>query len=478
LTFPANKTKLVCTIGPVSDSPEILEKMILAGMNVVRLNFSHGDFSSHKETIRKIRAASQATGKRVAIMADLPGPKMRIGELAEEPIELKSGEAFTLTTEDVVGDIHRVSVSFSGLPRAVSSGDKLFLNDGYIQLEVQRVHVNDVHCQVLVGGKLRSRKGLNLPGIDLGISAFTDHDHECLKFAMENGVDAVSQSFVETGADIDAVREAAARLSHHPFIIAKIERAGARKNLESILEAADGIMIARGDLGVEIPIEQIAVAQKGIMRQANMKGKPVITATQMLESMTTNSRPTRAESTDVANAILDGTDCVMLSGESAMGLYPVEAVRMLARIATAIEPHRSVYSIQQALQNKLEENKIKIQDLIALCVETTLSRTTPAVVVVPTHSGATARNITRFKLPVWITAVSSQKKTCQDLMFSYGVWPVHEPDHPEDWKTWTRNWLKTQEIKGDLVVLTEGPSSRHPNRNNRMEIIDLRSEEH
>jgi pyruvate kinase len=168
----------------------------------------------------------------------------------------------------------------------------------------------------------------------------------------------------------------------------------------------------------------------------------------------------------------------MLSGESAMGLYPVEAVRMLARIATAIEPHRSVYSIQQALQNKLEENKIKIQDLIALCVETTLSRTTPAVVVVPTHSGATARNITRFKLPVWITAVSSQKKTCQDLMFSYGVWPVHEPDHPEDWKTWTRNWLKTQEIKGDLVVLTEGPSSRHPNRNNRMEIIDLRSEEH
>jgi pyruvate kinase len=478
LTFPANKTKLVCTIGPASDSPEILEKMIFAGMNVVRLNFSHGDFSSHKETIRKIRAASEATGNRVAIMADFPGPKMRIGELAEEPIELKSGEAFTLTTEDVVGDIHRVSVSFPGLPCAVSPGNKLFLNDGYIQLEVQRVDANDVHCQVLVGGKLRSRKGLNLPGIDLGISAFTDHDHECLKFAMENGVDAVSQSFVETGADIDAVREAAARLGHHPFIIAKIERSGARKNLESILQAADGIMIARGDLGVEIPIEQIAVAQKGIIRQANMIGKPVITATQMLESMTTNSRPTRAESTDVANAILDGTDCVMLSGESAMGQYPVEAVTMLAGIATAIEPHRSVYSIQQALQDRLEENKIKIQDLIALCVETTLSRTTPAVVVVPTHSGATARNIARFKLPVWITAVSSQQKTCQNLMFSYGVWPVHEPDHPEDWKIWTRNWLQTQEMKGDLVVLTEGPSSRHPDRNNRMEIIDLRSEEH
>jgi len=476
MAFPANKTKLVCTVGPASDSPAILQQMLLAGMNVVRLNFSHGDFSSHRETIKKVRAASQTTGKQVAIMADLPGPKMRIGQIAEEPIELKPGESFILTTEDIIGDAGRVSVSFARLPKAVKPGDKLYINDGYVEVNVDRIDGSDVHCKVIVGGKLRSRKGLNLPGIDLGISAFTDQDHECLKFAMENGVDAVSQSFVETGADIDAVRDAAARLGHHPFIIAKLERAGARNHLDDILRVADGIMIARGDLGVEIPIEKIAGVQKYIMRQANMLGKPVITATQMLESMTTHRRPTRAEATDVANAILDGTDCVMLSGESAMGEYPVEAVAMLAKIAAAIEPHRTIYSSRPVLQTNRKDDPIKIEDLIASSVETTLDRITPATVVVPTHSGATARSITRFKLPVWITAVSSQEKTVQDLMFSYGVWPVHEPHHPEDWKSWINNWLQLNDIKKDLVVLTEGPSATHPNRNNRMEIIDLRRE--
>ena len=301
MALPANKTKLVCTIGPASDSPRILEQMILAGMNVARLNFSHGDFERHREMIKKIRAASKAVGKRVAIMADLPGPKMRIGELIEEPVELKPDDPFTLTTEDIVGDVARVAVSFKRLPKTVKSGNRLFLNDGYIQIEVKEVIGQDVHCKVIVGGQLRSRKGLNLPGIDLGISAFTDQDFECLKFAMENGVDAVSQSFVETGDDITAVRAAATEMGHTPFIIAKIERAGARNHINDILKAADGIMIARGDLGVEIPIEQIAVAQKQIMRAANMVGKPVITATQMLESMAHSRRPTRAEATDVAN---------------------------------------------------------------------------------------------------------------------------------------------------------------------------------
>jgi len=473
MPFPANKTKLVCTIGPASDSPEMLEKIILAGMNVARLNFSHGDFASHKKSIAKIRAASQATGRRVAIMADLPGPKMRIGEIADEPIELTTDDSFTLTTEKIIGDARRVSVSFAPLPRAVKPGNRLFLNDGYVELEVEQVDGSEVHCKVIVGGRLRSRKGLNLPGIDLGISAFTDHDQECLKFAMENGVDAVSQSFVETGADIQAVRQAAKKLGHDPFIIAKIERAGARRHLTEILQAADGIMIARGDLGVEIPIAQIALAQKDLMRQANLMGKPVITATQMLESMTANRRPTRAEATDVANAILDGTDCVMLSGESAMGQYPREAVAMLSRIAAAIEPHRSDYAVQQIFQTRRNEDRIIIQDLIASSVETTLSRMTPATVIVPTHCGTTARSIARFKLPVWITAVSSSEKTCQDLTFSYGVWSVHEPDHPDNWRSWTRNWLDKQEVSGDLVVLTEGPSAKHPHRNNRMEIIDL-----
>ena len=326
---------------------------------------------------------------------------------------------------------------------------------------------------MLVGGELHSRKGLNLPGINLGLSAFTKHDHECLKFALQHGVDAISQSFVENAQDIAVVRKASARLGSDPFIIAKIERSKARSNINEILEAADGIMIARGDLGVEIPIEQIALAQKNLMRQANLMGKPVITAAQMLESMTTNRRPTRAEATDVANAILDGTDCVMLSGESAVGKYPVDAVKMLTRIASSIEPCRSVLPIYKELKIKRNKDKLKLEDLIALSVNATLKRITPPTVIVPTHSGATARSIARFRLPVWITAVSSKEKTCADLIFSYGVWPLHEPDHPDNWKSWTKNWLKTQGEEGSLVVLTEGPSRKHPDRNNRMEIIDL-----
>jgi pyruvate kinase len=473
MPFPANKTKIICTIGPASDSPEILEKMVRAGMNVARLNFSHGDFASHGETIQKIRAASSAAKLRVAIMADLPGPKIRIGKFEAEPIELNPDDLFTLTIEDIIGNQTRVSVSFSRLTKAVKPADKLYLNDGLVELEVLKVEGNDVHCKVLVGGILRSRKGLNLPGIDLGISAFTDRDHECLNFALEHGVDAVSQSFVETGEDIRAVRKAAKDFGHDPFIVAKIERAGARSHIDEILDAADGIMIARGDLGVEIPIEKMAIAQKLLMRKANLAGKPVITATQMLESMTHSRRPTRAEATDVANAILDGTDCVMLSGESAMGEYPVDATAMLAKIAAAIEPHRTVNPIKGKLISRREDDDVHVEDLIALSVETTLERITPPTVIVPTRSGATARSITRFRLPVWITAFSRIEKTCQDLMFSYGVFPVCDPDHPDNWKQWARNWLQTMGEVGNLVVLTEGPSAKHPYRNNRMEILDL-----
>ena len=476
MTLPRNKTKIVCTIGPASESPEMLERMILAGMNIARVNFSHGDFPGHKRIIENIRAAARATGRRVAIMADLPGPKMRIGQFAEEPIELEPGDAFILTSKEMVGNRNRVSVTFDRLPQAVNPGDRLFLNDGLIQLVVGKVEGNDVHCRVEVGGELGSRKGLNLPGTDLGISAFTDRDQGFLKFAMEQGVDAISQSFVETAADINAVREAASALGHKPFIIAKIERAGALDQLDGILRAADGIMVARGDLGVEIPIEQIALIQKGLMEQANLLGKPVITATQMLESMTNNRRPTRAEATDVANAVLDGTDCVMLSGESAVGRYPVEAVKMLAKISAAIEPHRPPYRLTNILKAYGRDGNLSLPDLVALSVETTLERVSPAAIIVPTRSGYSARNIARFRLPVWITAVSQEERTCRGLQFSYGVYPVHEPEHPEDWKAFVREWLKSHELEGNLVVLTEGPSIRHPEANNRMELIDLSRE--
>jgi pyruvate kinase len=468
-----NKTKLVCTIGPTSDSPEIMLQMLDAGMNIARLNFSHGDFSWHKKAIDNLRRAARSAGQRVTIMADLPGPKIRIGLLAEEPIELKRGDAFTLTTEETIGDRRHVSVSFPRLPAVARLGDVLFLNDGNIQLEVVRVEGKEVQCRLLVGGELRSRKGLNLPGIDLGISAFTDHDHDCLKFALENGVDAVSQSFVGTAADVDAVRKAAEELGHHPFIIAKIERAGALAHIDAIMKAADGIMIARGDLGVETPIERIAVIQKQLTSKAYQIGKPVITATQMLESMVDHPRPTRAESTDVANAILDGTDCVMLSEESAMGKFPVEAVKMLAMIAAATEPHRTDVRIREDVTD--DDSNDHLVNLISRDVQYTVAHLAPTAVIVPTVTGNTARIISRFKLPVWIAAVSPEEATCHGLQFSYGVSPVHaQEEHSRDWNTFAKRWLQSEGLADGLVVLTEGPSRDNPSANYRLEIIDLR----
>ncbi len=474
MNLPDHKTKIVCTIGPASESQEVMEQMIRAGMNVARLNFSHGDFTAHKKVIDNLRAASRAVGRRVAIMADLSGPKMRIGKLREEPIELNPGDPFVLTADEIDGDRGRVSVSFKRLPQAVKRGDALFLNDGIIQVEVDSVTGNDVSCRVVVGGVLRSRKGLNLPGIYLGISAFTERDHECLKFAAREGLDAISQSFVESGSDIRAVRQAAEALDYHPFIIAKIERSNALEQMDDILDAADGIMIARGDLGVEVPIERIAVIQKELMRRANRRAKPVITATQMLESMTESRRPTRAEATDVANAILDGTDCVMLSGESAMGKYPVDAVAMLAKIAAAVEPHKQQVTVKGLFEGMEPKGMLKPAHLIAVAVEASIMYASPAAVFVPTHSGATARSLSLFRMPVWIAAVSSSEQACQSLVFSYGVYPVHEPEHPEDWDGYVRRWLESHGVTGDLVILTEGPSAKHPEAHNRMEIIDLR----
>jgi pyruvate kinase len=474
MKLPTHKTKIVCTIGPASQPLEVMEQIINAGMGVARLNFSHGDFEMHTKVIENLRITAKSARRRLAIMADLPGPKMRIGRIANEPIELRRGETITLTTEEILGNESRVSVSFARLPQAVKPGNTLFLNDGLIQLEAGTIQGNDVICTVMVGGELRSQKGLNLPGIDLGIHAFTDRDHECLRFAMEQGLDAVSQSFVESGADIRTVREAANGLGYHPFIIAKIERSLALDHIDDILDASDGIMIARGDLGVEIPIERMAVVQKELMHRANVLGKPVITATQMLESMTENPRPTRAEATDVANAILDGTDCVMLSGESAMGKYPVEAVRMLAKIAAATEPHRPGYGIRQTLKRFMGGDTSKLTDLIAFSVDATLEHISSTAVFVPTGSGAIARSIARFRLPVWIVAVSPQEATCQRLQFSYGVYPVHEADRPDEWKPYVRAWLLDHDMEGNLAILTEGPSEKHPDANNRMEIIDLK----
>ncbi len=474
MALASNKTKLVCTIGPASESPDILRHMLHAGMNVARLNFSHGVFAWHRTVIGNLRRAAAAVDRRVTIMADLPGPKIRIGQLAEEPIELKRGEAFALTTDAIVGDRRRVSVSFQRLPVVVKPSDNLFLNDGHVELEVIRVAGNDVECRVLVGGELRSRKGLNLPGIDLGVSAFTERDHDCLKFALENGVNAISQSFVETPADIDAVRKAAADLGHHPFIIAKIERAKALAHIDDILAASDGIMIARGDLGVETPIERMAVVQKQLIDKANQIGKPAITATQMLESMATQSRPTRAEATDVANAVLDGADCVMLSEESALGKFPVEALNMLARVAAATEAYRDDERGQDGFADYDCDRDAHLVDLISRNVRQTVAHLSPAAVIVPTATGYTARMVSRFKLPVWIAVVSREDATCHGLQFTYGVAPVHVSEYPDDWNLFAAQWMQSERVSGKLAVLMAGPSGRHPLANPRMEIIDVR----
>ncbi len=472
-TLPAQKTKIVATIGPASESPEMLVRLIRAGLNVARLNFSHGNPSKHAEVIRRIRDAARETGRRVAIMADLPGPKMRLGRIDPEPIQLLAGQRFVLTNENILGDAQRVSMSFEPLPRVVKPGDRIFLNDGLVQLLVERVTGNDVECTVVVGGELRSRKGLNLPGIDLGISAFTEHDRECLEFAVKEGVDAVSQSFVECAADIEAVRAAATKLGSQPFIIAKIERADAIGNFDEILAASDGIMVARGDLGVEVPIEEIAYTQKQLIAKANLAGKPVITATQMLESMVSSRLPTRAEATDVANAILDGTDCVMLSGESAMGNFPEESVTMLAKIAAFTETHRPPRSFAAQRELVQEKAATRSSDRMASLVEHALYTVPCDLLLVPTRGGMVARAIARFKSPVWILAPASDPGACQNLAFSYGVHPIDLAEEPDDWRQWAARWLDANGITAERVMLVAGPSPRNPKANYRIELMRL-----
>ena len=476
--LPAHKTKIVGTIGPASESPEMLERLIRAGLNVARLNFSHGEFSRHGEVIRRIRAIAKETGRRVAIMADLPGPKMRLGKIEPEPIQLAPGDRFTLTSEDIVGNQQRVSMTFARLPRVVKPGNRLYLNDGLVQLVVDRVTGNDVECTVAVGGELRSRKGLNLPGIDLGIRAFTEHDRACLEFALGEGVDAVSQSFVERAADIEAVRAAAKKAGRNPFVIAKIERADALTHYDEILAAVDGIMVARGDLGVEVPIEEIATLQKQLIAKANLAGKPVITATQMLESMVNSRLPTRAEATDVANAILDGTDCVMLSGESAMGKFPDEAVTMLAKIAAFTETHRPRTSLATRREFLQQQAAITGGDRMASLVEHALDTVPCEALLVPTRGGTTARAISRCKSPVWIIAPSRDPAVCQGLAFSYGVHPVDLVEEPDDWRQWIARWLGKHGVGAKRVMLVAGPSARNPNANHRIELMRLDSHEH
>ncbi len=470
------KTKTVCTIGPSTEEAEVMEAMMRAGMDVARLNFSHGDFSYHGTLIKRLRSVAAKIGHPITIMADLPGPKMRIGTFAREPVQLLQGGRFLLTALKIEGDETTVYCPIPELFEAVRPGHRLFLNDGMIELEVEQIRDSEIECKIVVGGVLRSRKGLNAPYIDLGASAFTARDRECLEFALANGVDAVSQSFVGSAEDVMAVRKAAEECGGRPFVIAKIERADVLDRLDEVIEAADGIMIARGDLGVEIPIEEIAVIQKRIAALARRRGRPVITATQMLESMTRNIRPTRAEATDVANAIIDGTDAVMLSEESAMGKYPVEALKTLIRIAIATESMIDMAALRSNGCNSADGNNEGAQwtaeEAVARAMNIlAMSFDSPAIIC-PTDSGATARRIARFRMPQWIVAMSQSKVTLRGLSFSYGVLPLHIKQKPSGWNDMVKQLVRELGISGGRhLLLIEGPSKAHPNANHRIEMI-------
>jgi pyruvate kinase len=445
--------------------------MITAGMNIARLNYSHGDFATHAEVIKTLRKAEQKTKTNITIMADLPGPKIRIGQLKQESFILKPNDHIILSTKPLIGDWTKVSVSLPELPQAVREGDIIFLNDGLIQLSVISVSGHEILCRIVVGGELRANKGLNLPGINLGISAFTKHDEMCLKSALENGVDAISQSFVNTPEDVIAVRNAAKAMGYDPFIIAKMERSGALERIDDILAVSDGMMIARGDLGVEIPIEQLAIVQKRLITRANLFGKPVITATQMLESMVRNPRPTRAEATDVANAVLDGTDCIMLSEESAIGKYPIDAISTLAKIAEFTETHRDEADKIRNYPDFNRDDNPHITDTLAHDVYYTVEHLKPELLVAHTVSGHTARMISRFKLGVWILAVSTSHNVCQGLRFSFGVKPLLVNKTPKDWKKLITQQIQCHNIKSGVAILVEVPSEDNPGINHRLEII-------
>jgi pyruvate kinase len=449
--LPVSKTKIVCTIGPASDNQPILERMILSGMSVARVNLSHGDLERHSLAIKNIRAASAVAGHPVAIWGDLPGHKIRVGRLAGNTARLQAGQGFVLKTKEIVGDARGVSLSFAGLPETVRPGDKVYLNDGFIQLRVMRVTGQEIQCQVVSGGDLCSHDGVNLPGIDLGTDAFTHRDRAHLAFAEEQGLDAISPSFIQDAADLVAVRHAAMEMSYAPYLLAKIERRSAVRNLATILEHADAVVVARGDLGIETPIAEIALLQKDIICRANKVGRPAITATHMLESMAHQRLPTRAEVADVTNAVLDGADCLALSAETALGCHPVESVAMMAKIAQATEAFLS-QDRPKARKRGVTEGESIAQDQAVLAAKEIVRRQRPMAILLPTADGTLAQRLSRERLPAWIVAFCPSMAVCQALQFCYGVYPVHLTAGLENWDLVASDWLQHSGLDGALLL--------------------------
>jgi len=450
------KTKIVCTIGPASDATKVLEALIEAGMNVARLNFSHGSHRHHSEVIERLRSVSNKKGQPVAILQDLAGPKVRVGKFKEDRVFLKSGKTFVLRSEKVAGDDKQVSVSHPELLKEVQENDPILVADGAIELRVRKVEPDAITCKVMVGGELSSNKGINLPGRSLSITAMTKKDERDLEFGLEHGVDLVAMSFVRRRADIVAAREIMEKKGKATPIIAKIEKHEALENIDEILDSVDGIMVARGDLAVETALEKVPLVQKMLIRKGFETSKPVITATQMLKSMVESPRPTRAEANDVANAVLDGTDAVMLSEETAVGKYPVEAVKTMARIIEVTEA--SELGQQHATWADVESSTIAravshgayhmAKDLKA------------AAILTPTQSGSTARMVSSFRPKQPIIALSPTEEVVRQLTLVWGVHPVQANDYAnsEDMIDQAKQEALNSGLvqKGDRVVITAG----------------------
>jgi len=463
MRLPRHKTKIVCTIGPSSFHPAVLRGLYRRGMSVARINLSHGDQAEKRDTFRKVRDAARAEGKICAILADLPGPKIRLGDLAQETIVLTAGKEVTLTTRRLLGSPAVLPVNYQQLPRSVKTGSLIYLYDGYLQLRVLSVARTEVLCRVLIGGKVSSRKGINLPGAHLYVNPVTRKDLDWMKFCLGQGIRMFGVSFVEKAADLVKIRKYAASLGHRVHLIAKIERSEAVENLAEILRAADGLMVARGDLGVQVPIEDVPVLQKWLIHEAKLLGKPVITATQMLASMTENPRPTRAEVTDVANAIVDGTDAVMLSEETAMGKYPLQAVETMAKVAASMERRWQPFKFSRRMMEHFRgetaaPGSFSVEDLVSSQVVEAMRALKAKWILTPTHSGATALRISRFKPASWVLAFSENPRIHEFLSLAYGVQGVPSVRRQGSWHVPILKFLQQAGLAktGEKLILTEG----------------------
>lgn len=453
------KTKIVCTIGPSTDDDNIMRQMMLEGMNVARFNFSHGDYEVHKQRFEQVVRLREELGLPVATLLDTKGPEIRLGRFENDaPVEIHDGDTFTLTTDDIVCTAERAAITFKGLPGDVSVGTTILINDGAVELKAEKITATDIVCRVIVGGTLSNNKGINVPGVELSMPYLSERDMSDLEFGAKMGYDFIAASFVRSSADVNYLKKFTKSLGWTaPRIIAKIENMDGVNNIDEIIEAADGIMVARGDMGVEIPFEQIPAIQKEIIEKVYLAGKQVITATQMLESMISNARPTRAEITDVANAIYDGTSAIMLSGETAAGKHPVEAVRTMALIAETTE--KNIDYIKQLEQRPTSKNN-NVTNAISHAAVTTAHDIGAKAVITVTKSGFTARNLSKYRPSCMIISCTPNMTVLRQMNMSWGVVPIYMDEKNNTDELFDSAIIAAKNSglveNGDTVVLTAG----------------------